>query len=430
MRFSTLAVLAPLLATSVHAAARNFVMYYDEWHPSRPTTAEQRAGITHLILAFANSTNPSMYKPAYDIAAVKSEFPKAKIMVAIGGWDEKQNIGFRKAIATDASLDAWATDVKALVTNGAFDGIDIDWEYPGGSGDLGPGPDAALEIKRFPELLAAVRKAIGKDKILSIAVPGKTKVDFSAYTSATSQAINASVDFVNLMTYDLMNRRGDEDNKLKTTHHSSLKSSLAVVNYYLSLNYPPAKLNLGFAYYAKYFTTASGCTQANPLGCSILAAESNFKDTKTSGVWTFEAKNMKPPTNTSLSVATDAKCGPDVGKSCPAGNCCSSDGWCGATDDHCLGTCWYGFGDCKGPDIAKSWQYAASNGMVDQEQGGKYAFDPSSNLFWTWDTEELMKKKVDDIVKAKNLGGGMAWSMGEDSDGWKHTQAIAKALAT
>lgn len=53
---------------------------------------------------------------------------------------------------------------------------DIDWEYPGGNGaDYKQISNSAklYQIDAFPRLLAATRAAIGPEKLLSIAVPGK-----------------------------------------------------------------------------------------------------------------------------------------------------------------------------------------------------------------------------------------------------------------
>jgi chitinase len=85
------------------------------------------------------------------------------------------------------------------------------------------------------------------------------------------------------MSYDLMNRRDTV-----TKHHSSVVDSLETIQNYLDIEAPPEKMNrkftfirftiysnrvlVGFAYYAKYFTTQGDCT-ANPIGCPIVLAE-------------------------------------------------------------------------------------------------------------------------------------------------------------
>ena len=73
------------------------------------------------------------------------------------------------------------------------------------------------------------------------------------------------------------------------------------------------------------------------------------------------------------------------------------------------------------------------NGTTDEAAGGQYYYDKSNNLFWTWDTADLIAKKFEQIVKAKGLGGVMAWSAGEDSHDWSHIlalQAGVKAMST
>ena len=80
--------------------------------------------------------------------------------------------------------------------------IDIDWEYPGGNGAdyrQVPNSEKAYQIDAFPKVLAAIRTAIGEDKLLSIAVPGK-KGDMIAFTQENSPKIWPSVDYINVST--------------------------------------------------------------------------------------------------------------------------------------------------------------------------------------------------------------------------------------
>lgn len=245
-----------------------------------------------------------------------------------------------------------------------------------------------------------------------------------AYTSETGPKIWSQVDFVNVMSYDLINRR----DKL-TWHHTSVVDSEDTIKNYLNIGAPADKLNLGFAYYAKYFTTKDDCTSASPLNCSLVPAEDAAgKDTKTSGAWTFEKQNMVPFDTKSLAVSTDGTCGPENGKKCPTG-CCSEYGNCGTTADFCTGACWHAFGTgCTGKDIAGSWQQAMANGVSDDQAGGQYYFDETNKLFWTWDTPELITRKFNDIVAKHKLGGVMAWSLGEDGFDYSHIHQMAEEL--
>lgn len=175
------------------------------------------------------------------------------------------------------------------------------------------------------------------------------------------------------MTYDLMNRR---DNVTK--HHTSVEGSLETIETYLDLGLPPAKAILGFAFYAKYFTTAEGADCADaPLGCETAVLEAaDGTDTGLSGALTFETENY------------------------PAGLAARA---------------------VPGP---ADWQNALQNAQTDEEAGGEYYWDPSNKLFWTWDTPALIAKKFEQIVAAKELGGVMAWSLAEDSYDWSHLQAL------
>lgn len=201
--------------------------------------------------------------------------------------------------------------------------IDIDWEYPGGNGQdykQVPNSDKVDEIQTYPKFLAAVREAIG-NKTLSIAVPGR-KQDMIAFTEEQSPEIFKSVDMVNVMTYDLMNRR---DNV--TAHHTSVEGSLDTVQAYLDLGLEPEKVNLGFAYYAKWFTTDpnSDCKE-NPIGCQVVKLENDDgSDNGKSGAFTFEKGNMDPPP-ANLATSYNGKCGYSEGTKCPSGSCCSAYG--------------------------------------------------------------------------------------------------------
>lgn len=245
-----------------------------------------------------------------------------------------------------------------------------------------------------------------------------------AFTSETGPKIWPSVDYINVMSYDLMNRR---DNV--TQHHTSVVGSEETIKNYLDIGAPASKINLGFAYYAKYFTTTGDCS-ASPLNCPIEPAEDPVtgKDLLTSGAWTFERQHMAPVDASSLAVSYDGTCGPDKGTKCASG-CCSQYGNCGTSAEHCSGACQHAFGTgCTDVDVAGSWQNAAKNGITDESAGGQYYYDPTNSLFWTWDTPDLITRKFNDIVRKYNLGGVMAWSLGEDSNDWSHIKRMAAEL--
>lgn len=264
-----------------------------------------------------------------------------KVTIAIGGWGDTS--GFSDGAKDEESRNRYAKNVAAMLDSTGFDGVgtfvdstfigldtpaltdnaDIDWEYPGGNGDdykKIPNSKKKPEIQTYPLFLQAIRKAIGKDKVLSIAVPGK-KIDMIAFTKEQGPKIWPSVDFVNVMSYDLMNRR---DNVTK--HQSSVEECNNTVDNYSDIGLSADKMNLGGAYYAKWFTMdpKSDC-DTHPLGCAVVPLQNpDGSDNGKSGVVTFEKGNMGPPPK-DLKESTDGKCGYDKGK-CPKGSCCSQYG--------------------------------------------------------------------------------------------------------
>lgn len=228
------------------------------------------------------------------------------------------------------------------------------------------------------------------------------------------------------MTYDLMNRR---DNV--TLHHTDVAGSLATVNTYLEMGLPARKAILGFAYYAKWFTTdpASDCA-TNALGCGTVAMEDEYgNDLGLQGALTFEPANMVvTPIPTNLTVSPDGSCGAAVGYKCPGTLCCSQYGYCGDTAGHCGTGCTEGYGRCTGTSLSTSWQKALKDGIADTVKGGQYYWDSSANIFWTWDTPQFIAEKFEKIVKAKKLGGVMAWSLGEDTYDNSHLLAVQEGV--
>lgn len=203
--------------------------------------------------------------------------------------------------------------------------IDIDWEYPGGNGDdykKTPNSKKTGEISAFPQFLSAIRKALPKDKLLSIATPGKA-VDMIAYTKEHGSAIAKAVDMVNVMSYDLINRRNNV-----TTHASSVVDSQACIQRYKEIGISADKLNLGFAYYAKWFATKKGADcKEHALGCEMEPLETKTGgDTGKSGVLTFEKGTMATVKPDELKESTDGSCGYGSKTKCPDGQCCSQYG--------------------------------------------------------------------------------------------------------
>ena len=101
-----------------------------------------------------------------------------------------------------------------------------------------------LLYQHYPKLLSEIRSALGPDKLISAVVPGLPR-DMIAFTKDTIPKISASLDYFNIMTYDLMNRRDHV-----TKHHTGIELSMDAVSLYLENGVPPEMANLEFAFYS------------------------------------------------------------------------------------------------------------------------------------------------------------------------------------
>ena len=163
---------------------------------------------------------------------------KIYVVLSIGGWTAG---GFSEMASTERRRKAFAKDCKRIVKDFGLDGIDIDWEYPSSS-EAGISSSPA-DIDNFSLLMKELRKALGKDYLLSCATIADAKyVDF--------KAIEPYVDLVNIMMYDVGN---------PPYHHASLyRSNMSgrvtaeeALQAHLDAGMPVNKLVLGVPFYGR-----------------------------------------------------------------------------------------------------------------------------------------------------------------------------------
>lgn len=160
------------------------------------------------------------------------------IVLSIGGWTAG---GFSEMASTERRRKAFARDCKRIVKDYNLDGIDIDWEYPS-SNEAGISSSPA-DIDNFTLLMKELRKALGKDYLLSCATIADARfVDF--------KAIEPYVDLVNIMMYDVGN---------PPFHHAALyRSEMSgrvtaqeALQAHLDAGMPVDKLVLGVPFYGR-----------------------------------------------------------------------------------------------------------------------------------------------------------------------------------
>jgi len=134
---------------------------------------------------------------------LKEQYPHLTVSIAVGGWTLSDH--FSTVTATEAGRDTFSDSiVEFLTTYQVFDGIDFDWEYPGGGGEAGnsvspdDGANYALLLADVRAKLDTLGSELGKSYEISVASPaGLDKI-----ANFNLAGLAPSVDFFNVMTYD------------------------------------------------------------------------------------------------------------------------------------------------------------------------------------------------------------------------------------
>ncbi len=184
----------------------------DAWADyQKPWTAEQS------VDGVAVPSSAPLRGSFQQLKQLKAHFPKLKVMISLGGWTWSSN--FSNAALTPASRQAFVKSCIDLFIKGdlpagdaggpgaaagIFDGIDIDWEYPGACGntcDFRPEDTQNFTalLKEFRRQLTALGDRHHKHYLLSIAASSSP----DTFAKLELDKIHKSLDFINVMAYDI-----------------------------------------------------------------------------------------------------------------------------------------------------------------------------------------------------------------------------------
>jgi len=137
------------------------------------------------------------------LAQLKAAHPELNTMIAIGGWTLSGPFSDLAATAQGRANFADSA-VEFLTKYPVFDGLDFDWEYPGGGGlesntvRAEDGANYALLLKVVRERLDELEAQTGRTYEISVAAPaGSDKI-----ANFNLTGLEPYVDFFNLMAYD------------------------------------------------------------------------------------------------------------------------------------------------------------------------------------------------------------------------------------
>ena len=168
-------------------------------------------------------------------------------------------------------MNNFVSQVVATVEKYHFDGVDIDWEFPG----VNTGRDVSIDRPNYTKLIKALRSELDKVQekggtkyLLTAAIPG-TSWGSERYEM---NILDNYLDYVNMMSYDL-------NNETIACHHSSLHTSTTAkaygfsieygVNRFVSLGFNKNQIVVGMAFYGKYYTGATALGKSAKFGKNI-----------------------------------------------------------------------------------------------------------------------------------------------------------------
>jgi chitinase len=319
-----------------------------------------------------------------ELQALKAQYPRLKVLISLGGWTWSKY--FSDAALTKQSRERFVSScidlfIKGNIPDpgwggmggpgaaaGLFDGIDIDWEWPGSEGNTGNiiRPE---DKQNFTRLLAEFRKQLHaygkethKDYLLTAFLPAAAaKID----AGFEVPDIFGPLSFATVQGYDY---HGAWEST--TNHQSNLFTSPsdpsspsysddAVVHAYLSRGAPAKEIVMGVPFYSRGWT---GVAPAND------------------GLYQPAA-------------------GPAPGT------------WEPGVDDY---------------KVVKQRLSSGFTRHQDSSAGAAWLFDGST--FWTFDDPPVMRAKAE-YARDHKLGGIMFWELSGDTPDGELIGAIADGLS-
>ena len=197
--------------------------------------------------------NQTVWGNFAQLSQLKEKYPHLKVSIAVGGWTLSTH--FSTVASTAAGRETFSNSLATFLdTYRMFDGIDFDWEYPGGGGlssnSVSPndGANYGLLLQAVRSKIDALGTSLGREYQISVASPaGPDKI-----ANFNLAGLAPSVDFFNLMAYDY---HGTWEN---TTGHQAAFTADPIgydiettVKAYLDAGVDPGKIVLGAPLYTR-----------------------------------------------------------------------------------------------------------------------------------------------------------------------------------
>jgi chitinase len=239
-----------------------------------------------------SNTDQHLFGNFNQILKLKAVHPNLQVVMSVGGWTLSKY--FSDVAATPATRQAFVASCIDLLLKGnlpydpatiwppqsggtgsgagVFDGIDIDWEYPGidpGNGAHHTPTDrhnATLLFQEFRRQLDAYGATTGRHYLLTADLPAGNVNSTGSFELAD---VARSVDWINLLTFDYhgswdawtdFNSPFSLDSKAPAVPGAIMSTwnTAGTVDYYLANGVPANKLVVGVPFYGKEYVGVPG----------------------------------------------------------------------------------------------------------------------------------------------------------------------------
>ncbi len=169
-----------------------------------------------------------------------------KVIVSVGGYGDGKGYGFPSIAGNAVARAKFAGNLKNFCLQNNYDGVDIDWEYPGTADKV----NFVLMIKSLHDSLATADRKLS----LSITAPGYLAGGYNFI------ALADLLDWIGVMTYDYYggwtSTSGFVSPLYSETDNNQGSVNSSVIQFLQSAVIPTSKLFMGLAFYGYSFQSA------------------------------------------------------------------------------------------------------------------------------------------------------------------------------
>ena len=210
-------------------------------------------------------------------------FSTLQTWISVGGWSftdptntPNTQLAFSNMVSSLENRQAFISSLLQFMITYSFDGVDLDWEYPGAP-DRGGSPKDGQNLVL---LLQEMQRAFGGVYGISMTLPSS----YWYLQWFDLEGMEPFLDWFNVMTYDI-HGIWDSTDKFAGPYvrpHTNLTEIQEAMDLLWRNNITPAKVTMGLGWYGRSFTLAD--PSCNAPGCVFTQGGNAGPCTSTAGI--------------------------------------------------------------------------------------------------------------------------------------------------